>query len=230
MEGKTVLIVDDDDELRRQISDYLSENGLCVHAAADARAMDKVLAATPIDVIVLDLSLPGEDGLSICKRLDRATGPGILMASAAGDETDRVIGLELGADDYLPKPFSPRELLARVRAMIRRRDALLGGQVRRGQVYRFADFTYDPARRQLRAPQGVAILITLGEANLLNLLLSAPGKTFSRDDLNALDAGGRGADIVVSRLRKKLEAHGGGALIRTERGAGYRLDGKVTTQ
>ncbi len=230
MEGKTVLVVDDDDELREQISDYLTQNGLAVRTAADARAMDTVLADVAIDVIVLDLGLPGEDGLSICKRLDRTHGPGILMASAAGDETDRVLGLELGADDYLAKPFSPRELLARVRAMIRRRDALLSGRVRRGQVYHFAGFTYDPARRQLHAPSGAAILLTLGEANLLNLLLSSPNQTFSRDDLNAVDAGGRGVDIVVSRLRKKLEVHGGGLLIRTARGAGYRLDGKVVAQ
>ncbi|MBW8733851.1 MAG: response regulator [Asticcacaulis sp.] len=225
-----LLIVDDDDQLRDQISRYLAENGYIVHVAANAVAMDAMLSRHPVELIVLDVAMPGEDGLSVCRRLDRSGGPAVIMASAAGEETDRVVGLELGADDYLPKPFSPRELLARVRAVLRRRDDS-GGALRRGQVYRFADFSFDPARRQLRGPSGAIIMVTAGEAALLSALLARPRVPLTRDDLNAVDApdsAGRGVDIAVSRLRKKLEVHGGGDMLRTQRGQGYMLDCIVT--
>ena len=232
MDGdRHLLIVDDDDQLRDQISRYLSDNGYIVHTAANAVAMDAELSRHPIDLIVLDVSMPGEDGLSVCRRLNMSGGPAVIMASAAGEETDRVVGLELGADDYLPKPFSPRELLARVRAVLRRRDDIGGGSLRRGQVYRFADFSFDPARRQLRSPAGAMILVTAGEAALLAALLAKPRMPLTREDLNAVEgpgSTGRGVDIAVSRLRKKLEAHGGGDILRTQRCQGYLLDCVVT--
>jgi len=231
MDGERhLLIVDDDDQLRDQISRYLGDNGYIVHAAANAAAMDVELSHHPIDLIVLDVSMPGEDGLSVCRRLNRSGGPAVIMASAAGEETDRVVGLELGADDYLPKPFSPRELLARVRAVLRRRDDI-GGGLRRGQVYRFAEFSFDPARRQLRSPAGAMILLTAGEGALLTALLAKPRMPLTREDLNAVESpgsAGRGVDIAVSRLRRKLEAHGGGDILRTQRGQGYLLDCVVT--
>ncbi|WP_443749778.1 response regulator [Asticcacaulis solisilvae] len=231
MDGERhLLIVDDDDQLRDQISRYLDDNGYIVHTAANAAAMDAVLAECPVDLIVLDVSMPGEDGLSVCRRLNMSGGPAVIMASAAGEETDRVVGLELGADDYLPKPFSPRELLARVRAVLRRRDDS-GGALRRGQVYRFAEFSFDPARRQLRSPSGAMILLTAGEGALLSALLAQPRTPLMREDLNAAEgpgSTGRGVDIAVSRLRKKLEAHGGGDILRTQRGQGYLLDCVVT--
>lgn len=231
MDGdRHLLIVDDDDQLRDQISHYLGENGYIVHTAANAVAMDAALTRHPIELIVLDVSMPGEDGLSVCRRLNMTGGPAVIMASAAGEETDRVVGLELGADDYLPKPFSPRELLARVRAVLRRRDDI-GGALRRGQIYRFAEFSFDAARRQLRGPSGTMILVTAGESALLAALLAQPRMPLTREDLNAVEgpgSTGRGVDITVSRLRKKLAAHGSGDILRTQRGQGYMLDCIVT--
>ena len=123
-----ILVVDDDSELRGQTADYLSEHGYGVHAAADAKEMDAVLAAQPVDLIILDVMLPGEGGLSICQRLARSAGMSIIMLSAMGEEVDRVLGLELGADDYLTKPFSLAELLARVKALLRRAELLRAAQ------------------------------------------------------------------------------------------------------
>ncbi|MFT4076184.1 MAG: response regulator [Asticcacaulis sp.] len=228
--SQRILVVDDDPELRQHVAEYLSENGFTVQAAENGTAMDKALAVHMFDVVVLDLMMPGEDGLSICKRLNGINGPGIIMVSASGAEVDRVLGLELGADDYLAKPFSPRELLARVRALVRRRENAALGGLRRGEVFTFSDFTYDPVKRQLRAPSGVMVLLTLSEALLLGLLLSQARTVLSREALQAVEVSGgtgRSVDIVISRLRKKLEMNGGGNLIRTERGQGYILEAQV---
>ncbi len=232
MDTRTVLIVDDDAALSRDVALYLEDYGLNVLTAPDGKAMDKILAAHAVDVIVLDLSMPGEDGLSICRRLIRPNRPYILMASVTGTETDRIRGLDTGADDYIAKPFGPRELLARVRALIRLRDQSAATGIRRGQRYAFMGFVYDPGKRQIIAPSGDTILLTGGEVSLLNILLASPGVAHSRDDLNGADPTGlgRGADITVSRLRKKLEAHGGGDIIKTEWGAGYMIDGAVSRQ
>ncbi len=228
--NKTLLIVDDDPQIRQHVSSYLGDNGYTVKMAENARAMDRILASASIDLIILDLNMPGESGLSICRRLAKAPGPAIIMVSAAGEETDRVLGLELGADDYLPKPFSPRELLARVRALLRRREDLRWGGIQRGQLYQFEGFSYDPAKRNLLAPSGATILLTSGEAALLNLMLSKPMTILSRDELNAVDTdgAGRGVDILISRLRKKFESHSGAGILRTQRGAGYGVDCVVT--
>ncbi len=232
MESNTVLIVDDDTGLSQQVALYLEDYGLNVLTAESGQAMDLVLAGHTIDVVVLDLAMPGEDGLSICRRLKRPNRPGILMASVTGTESDRIRGLDAGADDYIAKPFSPRELLARIRALLRVRAQSAATGIRRGQRYAFQGFVYDPGRRQVAAPSGATILLTAGEATLLNTLLAAPGVAHSRDDLNAVDPTGlgRGADITVSRLRRKLEAHGGTGVIKTEWGAGYMIDGAVERQ
>ena len=228
-----ILVVEDDIGLREEVIDYLSRNGLVVHTASDAQELDGVLASTAVDLVVLDLMLPGENGLSICRRIASPSGPAIIIVSAMGAEVDRVVGLELGADDYLSKPVSPRELLARIRAVLRRRDTAPAGQ-RPGMVYHFAGFQLDLARRQLRAPSGVVVLLTPGEFSLIGAFLDSPGRVLSRDTLVELVCGqdadvfDRAIDVQLSRLRGKLKVHGGATLIRTVRGSGYICDVQVT--
>ncbi|MBW8811988.1 MAG: response regulator [Caulobacterales bacterium] len=232
--ARHILVVDDDTQLREQIAGYLAEYGYQVHDAGDAKAMDRVLASAPIDLVVLDLMLPGEDGLSICRRLTADGGPAIIMVSAMGEEIDRVLGLELGADDYLAKPCSPRELLARVRAVFRRLEEARGGAPRRGKGYQFQGFVVDVLRRQLRAPNGTTILLTSGEFSLLSAFLDHPQRILSRDQLLDIARGedtdvfDRAVDVQISRLRRKLHACSDGEIIKTVRGAGYMFDVPVT--
>ncbi len=229
IEDACVLLVDDDLGLRSQIGDYLSENGLNVLVASDAAEMDDLLATHPVNLIVLDLNLPGEGGLSICRRLAVRRNPAVIIASAAGDEFDRVLGLEIGADDYLAKPFSPRELLARVRSVLRRAAERAEGRQTRQVVYHFAGFIFEPSRRRLKAPTGANVVLTVGEAALLGALLEAPGRIVSREDLmsEASDADSRAVDLQISRLRRKLQAHGAAEFIQTRWGLGYVLDCQV---
>ena len=228
-----ILVVEDDAGLRDEIVEYLSRNGFEAHTASDAQELDAVLASTSVDLIVLDIMLPGENGLSVCRRIASPSGPAIIIMSAMGEEVDRVVGLELGADDYLAKPVSPRELLARVRAVLRRRDTAPAGQ-KAGMVYHFAGFQLDMARRQLRAPTGVVVLLTPGEFSLLTAFLDNPGRVLSRDTLveqvcgEDADVFDRAIDVQLSRLRSKLKVHGGATLIRTVRGSGYICDVQVT--
>ena len=147
-----ILVVDDDAALREQVSAYLADHGYVTHAADSGAAMDRILAEIEVDLVILDVRLPGEDGLSICRRLAESGGPAIVVVSGLSEEVDRVLGLELGADDYLPKPCSPRELLARVRAVIRRLEEPRHGGARRPRVYRFQGFSVDMTRRQVLAP------------------------------------------------------------------------------
>ena len=232
--ARHVLVVDDDSQLREQVASYLAEHGFQVHAAADARSMDQILASAPIDLVVLDLMLPGEDGLSICRRLTADGGPAIIMVSAMGEEIDRVLGLELGADDYLPKPCSPRELLARVRAVFRRLEEVRGGAPRKGKAYQFQGFVVDALRRQLKSPSGATILLTSGEFSLLSAFLDHPQRILSRDQLIEIARGhdadvfDRAVDVQISRLRRKLHACSDGEIIKTVRGAGYMFDVAVT--
>ncbi|CAN7344560.1 response regulator [Phenylobacterium sp. LjRoot225] len=232
--ARQILVVDDDAGLREQIAGYLREHGYVLHLAGDARAMEAVLAARSIDLIILDLMLPGEDGLSICRRVAGAGGPAIVMMSAMGDEVDRVLGLELGADDYLSKPCSPRELLARVRAVIRRLDEARSGAPGRAKVYEFLGFMVDAHRRHVRTPSGTTVLLTAGEFALLQAFLDNPQRILSRDQLlehahgGEPDPAGRAVDVQISRLRRKLHAEADGEIIRTMRGAGYMLDAKVS--
>ncbi|HEX5378794.1 MAG TPA: response regulator [Phenylobacterium sp.] len=229
-----VLVVDDDQDLREHIADYLAQHGYGVHGAANAAAMEQVLAAAPIDLIVLDVMMPGEDGLSVCRRLSDAGGPAIIMLSAMGEEIDRILGLELGADDYVAKPCSPRELLARVRAVLRRREDSRAGAAPKGKAYHFLGFTLDAMRRTLRAPNGVSILLTAGEFSLLSAFLENPQRILSRDQLIEKARGGdsevfdRAVDVQISRLRRKLNDCAPQEIIKTFRGAGYMFDAKVT--
>ena len=208
-----ILVVDDDLRLRDLLNRYLSEQGFGVHVAQDAVAMDKLLARERFDMIVLDLMMPGEDGLSICRRLRGAkdTIP-IIMLTAKGDDVDRIVGLEMGADDYLPKPFNPRELVARIHAVLRRRTAppppgapaSEEGQISFGQV------SVDLATRALTRG-GESIALTTGEFALLKVLLEHPRVPLSRDKLMELARGreyevfDRAIDVQISRLRKLVE-------------------------
>jgi two-component system OmpR family response regulator len=231
--ARHILVVDDDSSLREQVADYLRDHGYVLHLAGDARTMEAILAAAPIDLIVLDLMLPGEDGLSICRRIAGAGRPAIVMMSAMGGEVDRVLGLELGADDYLPKPCSPRELLARVRAVMRRVDEVRDGAPKRARGYRFSGFTVDAHRRQVQAPNGTTILLTAGESDMLLTFLERPRRILSRVELmersrgDDADALSRAVDIQISRLRRKIHAYAEEEIIRTFRGVGYMFDAEV---
>ncbi|HEY3812603.1 MAG TPA: response regulator [Caulobacteraceae bacterium] len=229
-----ILVVDDDQELRDHVASYLAGHGYSVLVARDAFSMEAMLAGNEVDLVILDVMMPGEDGLSVCRRLAQGPGPAVIMLSAMGDDTDRILGLELGADDYLAKPCNPRELLARVRAVLRRReDAAPGDSLRTGTLS-FLGFTVSPTRRRVKAPNGVSILFTAGEFALLCAFLSKPEVILSRERLLELARGGdastsdRVVDVQVSRLRRKLHACSETEIIRTFRGSGYMFDAKVT--
>ena len=221
--GDLILLVDDDPEIRQLIGDFLAQHGFRVATAANGAEMDRLIAAERPALVVLDLMLPGEDGLAICRRLSAARIR-VIMLSALGEETDRVVGLELGADDYLPKPCSPRELLARIRAVLRRQE---GAEPSASALYRFAGWSFDPRRRELSSPGGVAVALSSGEFRLLSAFLERPLRVLSRDQLLDFARGpsaevfDRAIDVQVSRLRKKLADHGGADLIVTVRSEGY---------
>lgn len=215
MNGKTrykVLIVDDDARLRELLSRYLMEQGFTVKGVGDAPSMDRALHREHYDLIVLDLMLPGEDGLTICRRLRAAenTVP-IVMLTAKGDEVDRIIGLEMGADDYLPKPFNPRELVARVHAVLRRQPTTLpGAPTLDDEVVRFGSIVVNLGTRSLTR-DGEDVTLTTGEFSLLKVLLQHPRQPLSRDKLMELARGreygvfDRAIDVQISRLRKLVE-------------------------
>ena len=207
-----LLVVDDDLRLRDLLGKYLAEQGFSVELVNDGAEMDKKLARNRYDLIVLDLMLPGEDGLSICRRL-RGKGERIpiIMLTAKGDEIDRIDGLEMGADDYLPKPFNPRELLARIRAILRRQTAALPGAPEKEQgSVTFGPFLLDLATRGF-SKQGNALALTTGEFALLKILVTHARQPLSRDQLMALARGreheafDRSIDVQISRLRKVIE-------------------------
>jgi two-component system OmpR family response regulator len=213
-----VMVVDDDADLRELICDYLSSNGFEVHGAGNSQEMNAHLAQRDYDCIVLDLMMPGEDGLSVLRRLHRPNRPAIIMLSALGSDTDRIVGLELGADDYLPKPCNPRELLARVRAVLRRNEPGPSGPVRG-----FGHWTLDQVHRTLTR-HGETTPLTDAEFRVLTAFLDHPQQLLTRDQLIELTKGSdtpvydRSIDVIVSRLRKKL---GRDAPIRTARNEGY---------
>jgi two-component system OmpR family response regulator len=221
-----VLVVDDDLGFREQVTAYLADRGLIAEGAADATEMDAKLERESFDIVVLDLMMPGEDGLSICRRLTARQGPAVVMLSALGEETDRIIGLELGADDYIAKPCNPRELLARLRAVLRRRRDGAPDDTPAAS-YAFAGAYLDVARRRLRGSNGVVICLTGGEIALLMAFVSQPNRILTREALLEKAHGGdaeifdRAIDVQISRLRRKLEACVDRDLITTYRGAGY---------
>lgn len=227
-----ILVVDDDPSLRAALSDYLSGAGYAVRTADGGAAMDRDLAAVTPDLVILDVMMPGEDGLTLCRRL-RGVAP-VLMLSAMGETTDRIVGLEVGAADYLPKPFEPRELLARVRAVLRR-PTPSGVISRVARTLTFEGWSLDPETRRLFDPEGTKVELTTGEFSLLLALIQAPGRILSRDQILERTHGplaenfDRAVDLAVSRLRRKLERPGQNVLIETVRGAGYRFRAAATT-
>lgn len=220
------------------IADYLGDNEIHVTAVATGKEIASAMARRMIDLVILDLKLPGEDGMQIARELRADSDIPIIMLTGRKDEADRVMGLELGADDYLTKPFSPRELLARIRALLRRsraKETVADGLVRI-RAYRFAGWELNVRLRQLKSPQGETVPTTNSEFNLLVAFLAAPQRVLSREQLLELsrlhndEVYDRSVDVQVGRLRKKIEAKGGRTqLIRTERGAGYVFTAAVET-
>jgi len=233
-----ILIVDDHREIRDALTRYLEKNGMRATAVRDAAAMDAALQTGRFDLVVLDVMMPGEDGLSVCRRLSAEEVAPILMLTALGEETDRIVGLEIGADDYLPKPFNPRELLARIKAILRRhaRPVHNAGRLS-GRRVRFADWVLDTDRRTLVRDDGHHAQLTTAEFKLLTVLLERPRLVLSREQLLDLTSGraaqmfDRVIDNQVSRLRRKIERDATRPeLITTVRGGGYTLTVDVTEE
>jgi two-component system, OmpR family, response regulator len=233
-----ILIVDDDAAIRTLLTEYLVENALRVSAAETSAAMSAILAESAIDLIVLDLRLAGEDGMAVARDLRTQSAIPIIMLTGVRDEADRVMGLELGADDYLTKPFSPRELLARIRTVLRRSRAVVAVEAREGQIraFRFGDFELNLRTRRLARQGGARIALTNGEFNLLAALLASPRRVLTRDQLIEAsrvydnEVYDRAIDVQILRLRRKIEAdYSQPRYILTERGVGYSFDAAVET-
>lgn len=227
--GASILIVDDDAQIRQLVAKLLRENGFRVTAARDAREFREALAGAGIDLVILDLMLPGTSGFELCKELRRTSSLPVIMLSAHGAETDRVVGLEIGADDYIAKPFGARELVARVNAVLRRSSGTANPSAKgTGSLLVFDGWTLDTRRRELQNPLGVVIDLSTGEYDMLLSFLEAPQRVLTRDQLmdvakNKMANGyDRAIDIQVSRLRRKIDTNEDGqAMIKTVRGSGY---------
>lgn len=231
MKQEHLLLVDDDPELRDLLRDYLGQAGYRITAVADGREMHKAMAAAPFDLVILDIMLPGEDGLSLCRRLRAQSRIPILMLTARGDEIDRIVGLEMGADDYLSKPFNPRELLARIKSILRRAGSLPENLAAEDvHSVRFAGWTLDMQSRQLRSPAGVVVDLSGVEFKILRVLVERPNRVLSRDQLLEFTQGreaspfDRAIDVQIGRLRRKLDDDAREPrLIKTVRNEGYVL-------
>jgi two-component system OmpR family response regulator len=227
VDAKRLLVVDDDREIRDLVSRFLVQHGYKVSTAREGREMTAALAGGDVDLVILDVMLPGKSGLDLCREIRAKSDVPILMLTAMGEETDRIVGLEMGADDYLPKPFNSRELLARIRAILRRTDGV-GRVAAKARALCFSGWVLDRARRRLTAPDGVAIDLTSGEYELLTVFAEHPQRVLNRDQLLDLARGreampfDRSIDVQVSRVRRKIEADPRSPkLIVTVRGDGY---------
>lgn len=224
-DSSTILVVDDDAQILELVARFLRSCGFTVRTARDGGDMTATLAERQVDLIVLDLMLPGTNGLDLCRELRKTSSVPVVMLTAKGDDVDRITGLEIGADDYLAKPFNPRELLARVNAVLRRTAANLTQPGRRHRGFGFAGWKLDVLKRELTRSDGVVVDLSAGEFDLLVTFLEAPQRVLSRDYLldtarnRELEPFDRAIDVQVSRLRRKIED--GGELIKTVRGAGY---------
>lgn len=235
--AKTLLVVDDDQDIRDLLGRFLRQHGFDVLLAQDGEQMDELLSKRSVDMIILDLMMPGEDGMSICRRLRQKSTIPILMLTAITEDVECILGLETGADDYLSKPFNPREVLARIKAVLRRAETKQTGMrplpVEK-KNYLFSDWKLDDIRRQLFTPDGVEVMLSSGEYDLLAILVKHPQQALSRDRLMTLtknrsaEVYDRSIDIQISRLRHKLEEDAKKpTLIKTIRGNGYMLSCSV---
>jgi two-component system OmpR family response regulator len=233
-----ILIVDDDREIRTLLADYLDSNGYSTVTAADGNAMAAALDANKIDLIVLDLNLPGDDGLTLCRNLRAKSAMPVIMLTARSEPLDRIIGLEMGADDYLSKPFEPRELLARIRSVLRRAQSPAhNGTNDAVQRLKFGDWILDITARHLISPQGLVIALSGAEFRMLEIFLEHPNRVLNRDQLLNImhgrdaDPFDRSIDIQISRLRQKLgEDARSPQVIKTVRNGGYVLSVTVTRE
>ncbi len=249
MEGrellKRILAVDDDPTIRAMLRDYLSKQEYEVVAASEGRAMNRLLETDQFDLVILDVKMPGEDGFVLARELRSRSDLPIIMLTGQGDEVDRILGLELGADDYLTKPFSPRELLARIRAVLRRHElaAVVGpseeaplriGPRREPRAYGFGGWELNTATRRLTSPTTEVVELTNAEYSLLATFMRTPRTVLSRDQLigathTHADVYDRSIDVLILRLRRKIEVRPNAPLyIRTERSVGYFFDADVT--
>jgi two-component system OmpR family response regulator len=231
-----ILIVEDDAEIARATARFLGEASYRTSIAGDGKAVDRHMREARPDLILLDLMLPGEDGLSICRRLRASYGGPIIMVTALGEEMDRVVGLELGADDYIAKPFSPREVLARVRAVLRRSSERRENRPIDSVAISFQGWRLDPLSRQVHAPDGTRVVLTGAEFDLLAAFCERPRRVLTRDQLLDLTQGrtsgpfDRSIDTLVSRIRQKIERDPKDPeLIITVRLGGYMFTSEVTT-
>lgn len=228
-----LLIVDDDPGIRELTAGFLSGHGYVVDTAADGAAMRVAMAGQDYALVVLDVMMPGEDGLSILRTLDPATAPPVIIVSVMGSDVDKVVGLEMGADDYLAKPANPRELLARVRSVLRRQGGAETKPRDGRTLYRFTGWRLDPMARELTDPEGVLINLSDGEFRLLLAFVERPRRVLTRDQLLDLSRGlnaehfDRAIDVQISRLRRKLQRAGSEELIRTVRNEGYLFGADV---
>ncbi len=233
-----VLVVDDDAEIRSLLRDYLQKNGYRVTAVADGRAMWAAFDAAKADIVVLDVMMPGDDGLTLCRNLRARSQVPVIMLTARGEETDRIVGLEMGADDYLPKPFNPRELLARIKSILRRTRALPDNlQPDEARRLLFTGWALDTVTRNLHSPAGVVVALSGTEFRLLRIFLAHPNRVLTRDQLIDLmlsrDATpfDRSIDVQVSRLRHRLNDDAAQpAIIKTVRSQGYVLAAEVAAE
>lgn len=237
-----ILVVDDDKQICELVADYLTKHGYRVTVAHNGVEMVRQLKKTKVDLIILDIMMPGDDGITLCRKLREESEVMIIMLSASGEETDRVVGLEVGADDYLTKPFNPRELLARIKALLRRAAGPLAEKRKASAVanmpdIRFLEWVLDRNKRRLIAPDKVAVPLSSGEYELLIAFIEHPQRTLTRDQLLDLTRGreagpfDRTIDVQVARLRKKIEIDPKNPqIIVTVRGGGYQFTPEVTSE
>ncbi len=229
-----ILLVDDERNIRDPLAAYLARNGVRVSKAENAAAARQILSAFAIDLVLLDIMMPGEDGLALTGYIRATSGTPIILLTAKAEETDRIVGLEIGADDYVTKPFSPRELLARIKAILRRVGDSGGRVQSESESYAFGPWILKTGERELVDAEGIAIPLSTGEYNLLHALVTRPRRVLSRDQLLDLTQGRelaafeRSIDNHVSRLRKKVEENASDPkLIKTVWGGGYMLAAEV---
>jgi len=233
-----ILVVDDDREIRTLLAEYLDANGFRTLTATNGADMRKVLDESRVDLIVLDLTLPGEDGLTLCRNLRAQSNVPVIMLTARGEPLDRILGLEMGADDYLAKPFEPRELFARIRSVLRRTQALPPSMMRpEAKTMHFSGWTLDLTARHLLNAEGVVVALSGAEFRMLKVFLDHPNRILNRDQLLELTQGreadpfDRSVDIQISRLRQKLgDDARTPTIIKTIRNEGYVLATTVTLE